>query len=139
MKIFTLLWNNLRRGVATFRYPSAPPVTEGFRGLVHFDPLRCSGCAMCRFRCTARAITFESAGKQYTWAYDPAQCTFCGRCVDGCKDHALSQDASCPPIYLSAGSLRSSFTLQRRTPPPKSQPAPSTARLQAGGDHESRE
>jgi len=122
MKIFGLIWKNLRRGVVTLRYPDAPPVTDGFRGLVRFDPSRCTGCAMCRFRCTARAITFEAAGKQFTWSYDPGQCTFCGRCVDGCKDHALSQEAGCPPIYFSKGSLRTSFTLQRRTPAPKSQP-----------------
>lgn len=135
MKIFVLLWNNLRRGVATLRYPAAPPMTEGFRGLVRFDASRCTGCAMCRFRCTARAITFEAAGKQFTWSYNPAQCTFCGRCVDGCKDHALSQDASCPPVYLSAGSLSTSYTVQRRTPPPKSQAVPAGPGTQAGGAH----
>lgn len=139
MKIFMLLWNNLRRGVATLRYPDAPLISDGFRGLVHFDPSRCSGCAMCRFRCTARAITFEASGKQFTWAYDPAQCTFCGRCVDGCKEHALSQDESCPPIYFSLGSLSSSFTLERRTPPPKSQPATAATESEAGGSNGSRQ
>lgn len=139
MKIFALLWNNLRRGVTTLRYPASPQVTEGFRGLVHFDPARCTGCAMCRFRCTARAISFEAAGKQFTWAYNPAKCTFCGRCVDGCKDHALTQDVSCPPIYLSAGILSSSFTLQRRTPAPKSQQVPAVKDPQAGDSHEPRQ
>jgi len=136
MKILGLLWKNLRRGVATLRFPASPPMTAGFRGLVHFDPARCTGCAMCRFRCTARAITFKAAGKQFTWAYDPGQCTFCGRCVDGCKDHALTQDADCPPIYLSAGSLRTSYTLQRKTPPPKSQPAPAGTSAPSGEPHE---
>jgi len=136
MKILGLLWKNLRRGVATLRFPEAPPMTDGFRGLVRFDPARCTGCAMCRFRCTARAITFNAAGKQFTWAYDPSQCTFCGRCVDGCKDHALTQDAECPPIYLSARALRTSYTLQRKTPPPKSQPAPAGTSAQSGESHE---
>ena len=136
MKILGLLWKNLRRGVATLRFPEAPPMTDGFRGLVRFDPARCTGCAMCRFRCTARAITFNAAGKQFTWAYDPSQCTFCGRCVDGCKDHALTQDAECPPIYLSARALRTSYTLQRKTPPPKSQPAPTRTTAQSGETHE---
>ncbi len=136
MKILGLLWQNLRRGVATLRYPAAPPVTMGYRGLVRFDPTRCTGCAMCRFRCTARAITFNAAGKEFTWAYNPAQCTFCGRCVDGCKDHALSQESDIPPIYVSAGSLRSSYTLHRKTPPPKSQPVPAGTSSQAGEPHE---
>jgi formate hydrogenlyase subunit 6/NADH:ubiquinone oxidoreductase subunit I len=136
MKILGLLWKNLRRGVATLRFPEAPPMTAGFRGLVHFDPMRCTGCAMCRFRCTARAITFNAAGKEFTWAYDPSQCTFCGRCVDGCKDHALTQDADCPPIYLSARCLRTSYALQRKTPAPKSQPAPAGTSAQSGEPHE---
>ena len=136
MKILGMLWNNLRRGVATLRFPEAPPTTAGFRGLVHFDPERCTGCAMCRFRCTARAITFNAAGKQFTWAYDPSQCTFCGRCVDGCKDHALSQDPECPPIYLTAHCLRTSYTLQRKAPQPKSQPSPAGMSVQSGESHE---
>jgi formate hydrogenlyase subunit 6/NADH:ubiquinone oxidoreductase subunit I len=132
MKILGLLWKNLRSGVATLRFPAAPPMTSNYRGLVQFDPARCTGCAMCRFRCTARAITFTAAGKIFTWAYNPGQCTFCGRCVDGCKDHALSQDSNCPPIYVSAGSLRTSYTLQRKTPPPKTQPAPAPANNPSG-------
>ena len=138
MKIFGLLLKNVRRGVVTLRYPAAPPVSNGFRGLVRFDPSRCTGCAMCRFRCTARAITFTAAGKEFTWAYNPSQCTFCGRCVEGCKDDALSQDPNCPPVYLSAGSLSCSYTLQRKPPQPKSQSAVAAASAQTGGTHESR-
>lgn len=136
MKILRLLWNNVRRGIATLRYPAAPPMTQGYRGLVHFDPLRCTGCAMCRFRCTARAITFTALGKEFTWSYDPAQCTFCGRCVEGCKDHALSQDPECPPIYLAEGTLRRSYTLMRKTPPAKTQGAAMKPSADLGGAHE---
>jgi formate hydrogenlyase subunit 6/NADH:ubiquinone oxidoreductase subunit I len=139
MKILSLLWNNLRRGVATLRYPAAPPMTSGYRGLVRFDPTLCTGCAVCRFRCTARAITFKAAGKEFTWAYNPAQCTFCGRCVDGCKDHALSQDPNSPPSYVTAGSLSTSYTVKRKTPPPKSPPAPAGTSTQTGDTHESRQ
>ncbi len=135
MKILRLLWRNLQRGVATLRFPKAPPVTQGFRGLVHFDPTLCTGCAMCRFRCTARAITFTAMGKDFTWAYDPAQCTFCGRCVEGCKDHALSQDAECPPVYSAAGSLRLSYTLPRRVPTHKASAVPVQTQTDPGGTH----
>lgn len=133
MKIIRLLWKNLRRGILTLRYPAAPPMTAGFRGLVHFDPARCTGCAMCRFRCTARAITFAASGKEFTWSYDPGQCTFCGRCVEGCKDEALSQDSECPPIYHAAGNLRCSYTLQRRTPAARS--SASQTQPRPGGAH----
>jgi len=138
MKILRLLWKNLRRGVATLRYPAAPPLSPGFRGLVRFDPSRCTGCAMCRFRCTARAITFTALGKEFNWTYDPAQCTFCGRCVEGCKDNALSQDPECPPIYLAVGALRSSYTLKRRTPQPKSPAASAPAHADPGVIHDTK-
>ncbi len=126
MKILSLLSKNLRRGIATLRFPAAPPVAAGFRGLVCFDPARCTGCAVCRFRCTAKAITFTSAGKQFTWAYNPGQCTFCGRCVEGCKDHALSQDPNCPPVYLASGDLTRSYTVERKAPPARPRPAAAT-------------
>ena len=49
-----------------------------------------------RFRCTARPSSSRAGKGEFTWSYDPGQCTFCGRCVEGCKDHALSQDSSLP-------------------------------------------
>ena len=130
MKILALLWKNVHRGVATLRYPARPPIPGNFRGLVQFDPTRCTGCAMCRFRCTSGAITFTAAGRQFTWSYNPGQCTFCGRCVEGCKDHALSQEPGSPLLYLTAGDLTRSYTLQRKTPPPKS---PAATPVEAGG------
>jgi formate hydrogenlyase subunit 6/NADH:ubiquinone oxidoreductase subunit I len=118
MKILTMLWNNLRGRARTLRFPAQPAMSSGYRGLVRFDPARCSGCAVCRFRCTARAITFTAGKTEFTWSYDPGHCTFCGRCVEGCKEHALSQDEECPPVYSDLGSLRTSYTLPRKTPPP---------------------
>jgi len=114
MNILTKLSRNICCGVSTLLFPARPLVNKGFRGLVHMDPELCIGCAICRFRCTARAITFSAAKNDFTWSYDPAQCTFCGRCVEGCKDHALSQEAACPPIYLSAGALKTTFTILRK-------------------------
>ena len=125
MSILNLLWRNLRRGAMTLHFPERPPVSDGYRGLVRFDPDLCIGCAVCRFRCTARAITFTSAKTNFTWSYDPGQCTFCGRCVEGCKEHALTQEPECPPIYLTLGALKKSYTLPRKPPPPK--PAATTA------------
>ena len=73
-----------------------------------------SGCAICRFRCTARAIEFKAGKGEFTWSYDPGHCTFCGRCVEGCKTHALSQDSACPPVYLTIGALKQSYTVARK-------------------------
>ena len=87
MNILTMLWKNLWGGSRTMQFPLRPKVTQRFRGLVQFDPTRCTGCAICKMRCTSRAIQFKTGKGEFTWSYDPGQCTFCGRCVEGCKDH----------------------------------------------------
>ncbi len=59
MNILTMLWKNLWGGSRTLRFPSRPKVTQRYRGLVQFDPELCTGCAICKFRCTSRAITYR--------------------------------------------------------------------------------
>ncbi len=125
MNILTMLWKNLWGGHRTLRYPARPAVSAGFRGLVQFDPELCTGCAICKFRCTSRAITFTGGKGEFHWSYEPGQCTFCGRCVEGCKAHALSMESGCPPIYLSIGELKNSYTVARKKPAAK--PAPVAA------------
>jgi formate hydrogenlyase subunit 6/NADH:ubiquinone oxidoreductase subunit I len=119
MNILTMLWKNLWGGYRTMLFPARPKVGKGYRGLVRFDPELCTGCAICRFRCTARAIEFRAGKGDFVWSYDPGHCTFCGRCVEGCKSHALSQDPECPPIYLTLGALKNTYTVQRKPPAPK--------------------
>jgi ech hydrogenase subunit F len=119
MNILAMLWKNLWGGSRTLLYPARPKVSEHYRGVVIFDPALCTGCAMCKFRCTSRAIEFKPGKGEFTWSYDPGKCTFCGRCVEGCRDHALSQESACPPIYLSASELKKSYTLVRKPPAPR--------------------
>jgi formate hydrogenlyase subunit 6/NADH:ubiquinone oxidoreductase subunit I len=140
MNILTMLWRNLWHGAQTLRYPARPATSEGYRGLVRFNPELCTGCAICKFRCTARAIEYRAGKGDFVWSYDPAQCTFCGRCVEGCKAHALSQDPECPPIYESAGALKHTYTVARRPPAPKPAatappPAPDSASNPAQETH----
>lgn len=144
MNILTMLWKNLWGGYRTLLFPERPKVSQRYRGLVQFDPEYCTGCAICRFRCTSRAIEFKAGKGEFVWSYDPAQCTFCGRCVEGCIDHALkegrtehalSQEEACPPIYLTQGELKHSYTVARKPPaakaapvqPASAQPAPNSA------------
>lgn len=128
MKILTMLWNNLRGGYRTLLFPKRPEVSKGYRGLIRFDPEYCTGCAICKFRCTAKAIDLKAGKGEFTWSYDPGQCTFCGRCVEGCIDHALkegheehalSQESACPPVYLTQGELKVSYTVARKKPAAK--------------------
>jgi formate hydrogenlyase subunit 6 len=128
MNILAMLWKNLWGGSRTLLFPARPKVTQRFRGLVQFDPELCTGCAICKFRCTSRAIAYQAGKGEFTWGYDPGQCTFCGRCVEGCTEHALkeghtehalSQESACPPIYLQQGELKKIYTVKRRTPAPK--------------------
>jgi formate hydrogenlyase subunit 6/NADH:ubiquinone oxidoreductase subunit I len=127
MNILTMLWKNLWGGSRTMVFPLRPDVSERYRGLVRFDPTLCSGCAICKMRCTSRAIDFKTGKGEFTWSYDPGQCTFCGRCVEGCKEHALSQDSECPPIYLTVGALKKSYTVARKTPVKPVAAAPTAA------------
>jgi len=131
MRILTMLWKNLWGGSRTLLFPARPTVAQRFRGLVQFDPELCSGCAICKFRCTSRAITYQPGKGEFTWAYDPGQCTFCGRCVEGCTEHALkeghtqhalSQESACPPIYLQQGELKRTYIVKRKAPAPKAAP-----------------
>jgi formate hydrogenlyase subunit 6/NADH:ubiquinone oxidoreductase subunit I len=130
MSILTMLWKNLWGGNRTTMFPARPAVSKGYRGLVKFDPEFCGGCAICKFRCTARAIEFKAGKGEFVWSYDPGQCTFCGRCVEGCIEHAhkegrteyaLSQESAPPPIYLTLGELKHSYTVKRK--PPVAKPA----------------
>jgi formate hydrogenlyase subunit 6/NADH:ubiquinone oxidoreductase subunit I len=132
MNILIMLWKNLRRGYQTLLFPARPRVTPRFRGLVQFDPELCTGCAVCRFRCTSRAIEFKAGKGEFMWSYNPGQCTFCGRCVEGCtehalkeghSEHALSQQEDVPPVYTMQGELKKSYTVARKPPAPKPAPA----------------
>ena len=139
MKMLRMLWKNFWGGHRTLQFPARPPVSERFRGLVEFDQTLCSGCAICKFRCTSRAIDFKGGKGEFTWSYDPGRCTFCGRCVDGCKEHALSQREDTPPVYTQPGELKKAYTVARKAtvkpagfsaaagPPPAKAPAPAAS------------
>ena len=133
MNILSMLWKNLWGVSRTMLFPARPKVDKGYRGLVQFNPELCTGCAICRFRCTAKAIEFKAGKGEFTWSYDPGQCTFCGRCIEGCKTHAISQDSECPPVYTTIGELKTSYTLTRKPPAKPAAAAPIPA-IPASGE-----
>ncbi|HVP64925.1 MAG TPA: 4Fe-4S binding protein [candidate division Zixibacteria bacterium] len=114
MSIVTLLLNNLSSRPVTLRFPQRPPAAPGYRGTVIYDAEKCTGCGMCAFRCTSRAIEFRNTRTHMIWSYDPGQCTYCGRCVDGCADHAITQSAECPAPYCDREAVKFSKTSPRK-------------------------
>lgn len=132
MNILTMMWNNLRRGYQTLLFPARPEVSPRFRGQVQFDPSLCIGCAICRFRCSSKAIEFKAGKEEFTWSYNAGQCTFCGRCIEGCKEGAIAQEEACPPVYLKQGELKKSYTVARRKPAPKVPAATATTPSPSG-------
>jgi formate hydrogenlyase subunit 6/NADH:ubiquinone oxidoreductase subunit I len=125
MKTALMLLKNIFGRAVTVRFPEAPPTRAGYRGLVEYEAAKCTGCSMCAFRCTSRAIIFRGTKTDIKWSYDPAQCTFCARCIDGCDAGTLTMSAQCPPVYFAAGDLKRAYVTPRIPPAPK--PAPGGA------------
>lgn len=58
------------------------------KALVHYsiDPEKCTGCGVCRIKCSAEAISGE---KQQTHIIDEDKCVKCGVCKEVCKFDAI--------------------------------------------------
>jgi len=132
MKTTLMLLKNIFGRAVTVRFPEAPAIHPGYRGLVEYDATKCTGCSMCAFRCTSHAIKFRGTKTELKWSYDAAQCTFCARCIDGCEAGALSMSSQCPPVYFTAGDLKHAYVTPRVAVVPK--PTPPTAVLPAIGE-----
>ena len=131
MTTFAMLLRNIFGPRLTVLFSAAPPPHSGYRGLVEYEATKCTGCSMCAFRCTSRAIRFRGTKTDIKWGYDPAQCTYCGRCVDGCEAGALTQAAECPPVYFDEGALKVNYVTPRV--PPATKPAPAQPSPATGG------
>lgn len=78
----------------TERYPvERRPTAERFRGLLHWNPEGCTGCALCVKDCPAGAIeliTVDKAAKRFVIRYHVDQCTFCGQCAYSCRFNCIT-------------------------------------------------
>lgn len=100
MKMGTMLQDivtSLFRRPVTEQYPfekrPAPPRT---RGMLHWNPEKCTGCCLCSADCPANAIeliTLDKKAKQFVMRYHPDQCTFCGQCVESCRFGCLEMSS----------------------------------------------
>jgi formate hydrogenlyase subunit 6/NADH:ubiquinone oxidoreductase subunit I len=73
----------------TEKYPferrAAP---DRLRGKLHWNPEKCTGCALCDKDCVSNAIEFitlDKATKQFAIRYYVDRCTFCGQCAQSCR------------------------------------------------------
>ena len=66
-----------------------------------FDPALCTGCAICRFRCTARAIAFNSAARANSpGATIPASAPFAGAAWRAARPMRSARNAAMPACLL---------------------------------------
>lgn len=97
---------------ATQRYPvERLPAPERYRGRIHWDPEKCTGCQLCVKDCPANALeleTIDRASKRFVMRFHSARCTYCSQCVIscrfGCLNHAHDE-------WELAGPSRESFEL----------------------------
>jgi len=92
MKIATMLgdvWQSIWQRPITQKYPFErleAPVR--LRGKLHWNPEKCTGCALCNKDCPANAIeiiTVDKKEKQFVMKYHMDRCTYCAQCVESCR------------------------------------------------------
>jgi len=78
----------------TENYPfERPEIADRFRGKLHFDPAKCTGCNLCSKDCPAKAldvIIIDRAAKRFVVRYNMDMCIYCGQCIQSCKFKCIS-------------------------------------------------
>ena len=91
--MFSDVLRSLLRRPFTERYPSEQrKMPERARGMLHWNPEKCTGCALCVKDCPADAIeiiTLDKKSGRRVLRYHVDRCTFCGQCVGSCRFDCL--------------------------------------------------
>jgi NAD(P)H-quinone oxidoreductase subunit I len=84
---------SLFRAPFTQNYPAERTATpKRLRGMLTWDPTKCSGCTLCVKDCPANAIELvklDAAKKQFVLRYHADRCTYCAQCVVNCRFDCL--------------------------------------------------
>jgi formate hydrogenlyase subunit 6/NADH:ubiquinone oxidoreductase subunit I len=96
MKIGSMLGEILHsvfRRTATVQYPYArTPVPSRLRGMILFNPEKCTGCALCMKDCPSNAIEIiavDKPNKRFIMRLHLDRCTFCAQCIVNCNFKCL--------------------------------------------------
>lgn len=77
----------------TERYPfERKAAPERLRGLLTFDPAKCTGCKICVRDCPAHGVELmvvDKVAKRFVMRFHTDRCTYCGQCVVSCNFDAL--------------------------------------------------
>jgi formate hydrogenlyase subunit 6/NADH:ubiquinone oxidoreductase subunit I len=92
MKLGTMwrdAWRSLWQRPITEKYPlEKRPTPERARGVLHWNPEKCTGCCLCTKDCPANAIeliTLDKKAKRFVVRYHIDRCLYCGQCVESCR------------------------------------------------------
>lgn len=92
--MFRDISQSLIRRPVTERYPYVrTPTPARLRGLLHWNPEKCTGCGLCVKDCPSFAINMiemDKKAKRFVLSYQLDRCTFCGQCVTNCRQGCLS-------------------------------------------------
>jgi formate hydrogenlyase subunit 6/NADH:ubiquinone oxidoreductase subunit I len=96
--MFKDILQSLFKAPVTQKYPferlEAP---ERLRGMLEWDPAKCSGCGLCAKDCPSDAIELvmiDRAKKQFVVRYHVDRCTFCAQCVHNCRFKCMGMSNS---------------------------------------------
>jgi len=118
----------------TEKYPfERPVIADRFRGKLHFDPAKCTGCNLCSKDCPAKAldiIIIDRAAKRFVARYDIDKCIYCAQCIQSCKFKCISlskedwelASLNKQPFFVQYGKEEDIASLLERNAIPKVEP-----------------